>query len=67
MMINKKWMEFKFDEIFNIQTGYFNKKPPSSNKGTIPYIGASALNNGITGLYTIKDINNCSKKRNNER
>lgn len=62
MMINKKWMEFKFDEIFNIQTGYFNKKPPSSNKGTIPYIGASALNNGITGLYTIKDINNCSKK-----
>jgi len=61
-MAEINWMEFKFDEIFDIQTGYFNKKPPLSNNGKIPFIGATASNNGITGFCTIENINNYSKQ-----
>ncbi len=57
----KKWAEFLFPEIFDIKKGFYNKKPQSSNKGKIPFIGASQYNNGITEFYTLKEIEKNSK------
>ncbi len=52
----KEWKDFKYNEIFEIKKGYYNKKPPviSSNNG-IPFIGATEKNNGITSW--IDDLN----------
>ncbi len=49
--------EFLFTEIFIIQKGFYNKKPPCFEHGNIPFIGATENNNGITGFtdyYTIE-------------
>ena len=58
---NKKWKEFLFPEIFEIKKGFYNKKPKSSSKGNIPFLGATKDNNGITEFYTIDEIENSSK------
>ena len=58
------WKSFRFDEIFEINEGYYNKKPKiitESNEKVIPFIGASAFNNGITGYCLLEDIKNTSK------
>lgn len=57
----KNWRFFKFDKIFDIQKGFYNKKPESSGIGTIPFIGASDKNHGITDYYTIEEIETSSK------
>ena len=36
-----KWKYFKYDEIFKIYKGYYNKKPLSNINGNIPFIGAT--------------------------
>ena len=59
---NLTWEEFNFKDIFTIQSGYYNKKPPFKTYGTLPFIGATALNNGITGFCNIEDIKLYSKK-----
>ncbi len=61
-MIYENWKEFKFNEIFDIYSGFFNKKPPSSDNGIIPFIGATFFNNGVTDFYTLEDIKNYSKQ-----
>lgn len=58
---NVEWKEFLFPEIFKIKKGFYNKKPESSNEGKIPFLGATANNNGITEFYTISEIKNNSK------
>lgn len=56
-----EWKEFLFPEIFEIRKGFYNKKPESSNKGKIPFLGATANNNGITEFYTLSEIEQNSK------
>ncbi|NMM40953.1 restriction endonuclease subunit S [Pseudoalteromonas arctica] len=57
------WKEFRYDEIFNIKKGYYNKKPPVSGKAndTLPFIGATEKNNGITSYIKKVDIGTFDK------
>lgn len=58
---NKEWKEFLFPDIFDIEKGFYNKKPESKGKGLVPFIGATIYNNGITEFYTEKEIDENSK------
>lgn len=65
-MINKDfpdliWKEFYFDEIFDVKKGFYNKKPEFSNSERIPFLGATANNNGITGFSSLEKIEKASK------
>ena len=60
-LLNKEWREFNFIDVFNIKGGFYNKKPPIEENGTIPFLGAVDNNNGITEFYTIKNIERNSK------
>ena len=55
---DRKWKLFKYDAIFQIRKGYYNKKPPVfvSGKNTIPFIGATEYNNGVTSVHDREDI-----------
>ncbi|MBK5719883.1 restriction endonuclease subunit S [Dysgonomonas sp. Marseille-P4677] len=55
------WKEFSFLDIFEIKGGFYNKKPQRSDNGTIPFLGATATNNGITEFYTLDAIQTSSK------
>lgn len=57
----RKWNKFNVNDIFVVGHGFYNKKPPMSEKGDFPFIGASGENNGVTGFTTKKDIENNSK------
>lgn len=62
MQLNtQQWQWFEFDRIFDMKKGFYNKKPEPSANGTIPFIGATDKNNGITGYYTLDDIKSSSK------
>lgn len=64
----KKWFEFRYDEVFEIKKGYYNKKPDESIEGNIPFIGATDGNNGVTSWYDIANIkgqNKTGEKDNN--
>lgn len=53
---DREWRVFNFIEIFKIVDGYYNKKPPISEKGNIPFLGATQYNNGITSFITNEKI-----------
>ena len=55
------WKTFRYDEIFIIRKGFYNKKPEASGIGTIPFLGATDKNNGVTGYYTLDEIDSASK------
>lgn len=55
------WKYFEFIRIFDIKKGFYNKKPESTRKGNIPFLGAVDNNNGVTGYYTIEEIESSSK------
>lgn len=55
------WKEFLYPDIFEIRKGFYNKKPEESGLGNIPFIGASASNQGVTAYYTLKEIREASK------
>ena len=57
----KNWKSFRYDEIFDIKKGYYNKKPPISEKGKIPFIGATDSKNGITSHHKKETIKNYNK------
>lgn len=57
----KKWQRFSMNNVFNIGHGFYNKKPPMSPNGTVPFVGASGINNGITGFCTMQAVRNNSK------
>jgi hypothetical protein len=44
----ESWHPYRYDEIFDIKKGYYNKKPPFNTSHGIPFIGATESNNGIT-------------------
>lgn len=56
-----KWKTFLFTEVFIIKKGFYNKKPEESGNGTIPFLGATDKNNGVTVYYTKDEINSSSK------
>jgi len=55
------WKEFEYAEIFDIRKGFYNKKPECIINGTIPFLGATEKNNGVTEYYSLEDIENTSK------
>ena len=61
----KKWKKFLFSEIFDIKGGFYNKKPEKEEIGTIPFIGATDSNNGITQFNTISSIDKTTKTGDN--
>lgn len=53
----KLWASFRYDEIFEIKKGYYNKKPPMSlNNADIPFIGATEKRNGVTGFVMYDNL-----------
>jgi hypothetical protein len=51
------WKSFRYDELFEIRKGYYNKKPPTTEPGRgIPFIGATEFENGITSWVTEEDL-----------
>ena len=62
MKINiESWKLFEYRHVFDIQKGFYNKKPESSKTGQIPFLGAIDNNNGITEYYTNEEIESSSK------
>lgn len=56
------WRAFRYDDIFSIRKGYYNKKPFMSELDTdIPFIGATENSNGRTGYVDIVDLRKCSR------
>lgn len=60
----EKWKWFRYDEVFYIKNGFFNKKPEISENGNVLFIGATDSNNGITSYHTIEDIEQTPKAEN---
>ena len=56
-----EWKIFNFIDLFDIKDGYYNKKPPLEKNGTIPFLGATQYDNGITGFYSQETIENYDK------
>jgi hypothetical protein len=56
------WRSFRYDEVFEIRKGYYNKKPPqtSDNSGA-PFIGATEHRNGITAHISLENLANFSR------
>lgn len=50
------WKWFRYDEIFDIKHGFYNKKPEDNPKGDIPFIGATDSNNGVTSHSDLETI-----------
>lgn len=55
------WRYFRYDDIFDIKHGFYNKKPDEVPNGDIPFIGATDSNNGITSFHDIEAIEVASK------
>ncbi len=58
---DREWKDFLFPQIFVICGGFYNKKPIESDKGKIPFVGATDSNNGFTQFCTMADIEATSK------
>ena len=50
------WKWFRYDEIFDIKHGFYNKKPEDNPEGDIPFIGATDSNNGVTSHSDLETI-----------
>lgn len=57
----RNWQCFRYDEIFDIRKGFYNKKPENHTGSDIPFIGAIDNNNGVSEYYNIQDIEEASK------
>lgn len=55
------WKWFRYDEVFDIHKGFYNKKPESHSGANISFIGAIDNNNGVSEYYDIQDIEEASK------
>lgn len=55
------WKEYAYPDIFIIKKGFYNKKPDHNINGDIPFLGATARENGVTEYYSLEDIENASK------
>lgn len=54
---DREWKEFLFSDVFEIVDGYYNKKPPTDEKGQLPFLGATQYSNGLTGFTTEHNVN----------
>jgi len=61
---DRTWKEFNFVDIFDIRGGFYNKKPVATEKGNIPFLGATDSNNGVTEFYLLETIIENSKTGN---
>lgn len=61
MLDISNWKKYKFDDIFIIKKGFYNKKPEHLKNGNIPFLGATEYNNGVTEYYSLEDIEDASK------
>lgn len=54
----ESWQVFRFDEVFDIKNGYYNKKPPLASFGEekIVFIGATENDNGVTSVHDLDDV-----------
>ena len=57
----KEWKQFGFAEVFDIKKGFYNKKPEDDGTGTIPFLGATDSNNGVTRFLTLEEIKHGTK------
>ena len=55
------WEWFRYDEVFEIHKGFYNKKPENHTGNDIPFIGAIDNNNGVSEYYNVQDIEEASK------
>ncbi len=59
------WQEFKLSELFDMQNVFFNNKPETvslaKGDGIIPFLGATAENNGVTDYCDIESIRSSSR------
>ena len=55
------WHEFVYSDIFDVQKGFYNKKPEHGVEGEVPFLGATERCNGVTEYYSIDDIEAASK------
>lgn len=55
------WHWFRYDEVFDIKHGFYNKKPDDNPQGDIPFIGATDSNNGVTSHSDLDTIENTTK------
>lgn len=55
------WQWFRYEEIFDIKKGFYNKKPENHTGNEIPFIGAIDNNNGVSEYYGIQDVEEASK------
>lgn len=60
-MDTTNWKWFRYDEIFDIKHGFYNKKPEDNPKGDIPFIGATDSNNGVTSRTDLETVTITSK------
>lgn len=60
-MNTENWKWFRYDEVFDIKHGFYNKKPDNNPLGDIPFIGATDSNNGITSYSDLETIENTTK------
>lgn len=53
-----KWKEFRYDQIFKIGKGFYNKKPPECQRSAdaVPFIGATEAYNGVTSYHRPDDV-----------
>lgn len=58
---DRRWCIFRYDEIFDIRKGFYNKKPENHSGNSVPFIGAIDNNNGVSEYYDIQDIEEASK------
>lgn len=58
---DRDWHDFRYDDIFDIKKGFYNRKPEDVGNGEIPFIGATDSNNGITSRCTRSIIEQTSK------
>lgn len=58
----EKWKSFRYDEVFEIRKGYYNKKPPRASAAEgVPFIGATEYRNGITSHVAREDLEKYSR------
>ena len=61
----EKWQDFKLSSLFEMKNGFFNNKPETIDSvktlTSIPFLGATAENNGITDYCDIESIRSSSR------
>jgi hypothetical protein len=56
------WKSFRYDEVFEIKKGYYNKKPPYTlDDSGVPFIGATESRNGITAYISQENLSKYSR------